>query len=375
MTTQELNIMGTPVVDEGPGTGPVILGVSWTFASLGIIAVGLRMWARRPAGYDLGDWLMVLATALMIIYQAVLTESVVWGLGRTFESITLDDYHEIFYWQLLAQFFLNLQPVFSRWSIAVFLIRLFGEVHQLYRYFLIFWVAFMAFGAILANILTLTLFDPIEANWDPVIEFRHRFPPIAVYYTAVGCVWQQAISDLAFSIIPVYFVWQLHMPTHRKLGLIGLLGGSVIAFLASLGKIIFSTMQIRGETASADGPTTLGVIWITAGVEQGLVVLLGSLPSLGPLAHMHLVNSFYDSLVFLVTLGRRSRESVAAPLGSYHDDEIELGPKQSLNDGGSGRPQFVDGTHASTVDGETAKYVKRTDDFLLVKKGTLGKLS
>lgn len=193
----KLNINGEPLVDTGPGSGPVILGINWTFTILGILAVGVRMWLRHKTGYGLADWLMVLATAMMVVYEALLTESVIWGLGRKYESITLDDYKNLQYWQLLAQFFLNLQPVISRWSIAVFLIRIFGTSRPWFRYFLIVWVALMAVGAILANILTFTNKDPLEAHWDPTIESHNRFNPIIEYYTAVGVGWQAAISDLA----------------------------------------------------------------------------------------------------------------------------------------------------------------------------------
>jgi hypothetical protein len=102
------------LVNTGPGSGLSILGVNWTLASLGIITVGLRMWLRRKIGYTLDDWFMVTAAAMMIVYEALLTESVIWGLGRKYESITLAEYMNLQYWQLLAQFFLNPQSVLSR---------------------------------------------------------------------------------------------------------------------------------------------------------------------------------------------------------------------------------------------------------------------
>jgi hypothetical protein len=55
----------------------------------------------------------------------------------------------------------------------------------------------MGVGAILANILTFTNIDPLEAHWNPTIKYRYCFNPIIEYYTSVGVGWQAAISDLA----------------------------------------------------------------------------------------------------------------------------------------------------------------------------------
>ncbi|KAF7540718.1 hypothetical protein G7054_g1179 [Neopestalotiopsis clavispora] len=374
MSSGQMNVKGGALQDTGPGSGPAILGVNWTFTALAIIVVCLRMYVRKRIGYELDDWLMLVALAMMIVYVATITVSVQWGMGRKYASITLEEYKNIAYWQLLGQFWVNLQPVFSRWAIAVFLIRIFGKARPWFRNFLIFWVALMAIGAILANVLTLTLIDPIQANWDPTITTAHyRFKPIIEYYIAVGVGWQAAISDLAFAIIPVIFVWNLQLPTRKKLALIALLSGSLIAFLATLSKIIFSTMQIRGETGKTDGPTSGGILWITSGIEQGLVIILGSVPALGPLASLAAFSTLVDSLMYLVTFGRRSRRSSNA--SSMVHEEVELGQPKRISDddrhsgGAAQQPvaHFADGS-LQTMDENTAKYIRRTDDFVVVSK-------
>lgn len=41
--------------------------------------------------------------------------------------------------------------------------------------------------------------------------------------------------------------------------------------------IILIAMNILGETDKADGPTSCGVLLITSGIEQGLMIILGSI--------------------------------------------------------------------------------------------------
>ncbi|KAJ0121942.1 hypothetical protein J7T55_002452 [Diaporthe amygdali] len=104
----------------------------------------------------------------------------------------------------------------------------------------------MPVGAILANVSTFTDIDPLEAWWNATASYRYRFSPTAQYYTAVGIYWQAATSDLALYTLPP-------LP------------------------IILIAMNILGETDKADGPTSCGVLLITSGIEQGLMIILGSI--------------------------------------------------------------------------------------------------
>ncbi|KAI1424625.1 hypothetical protein F5Y12DRAFT_431091 [Xylaria sp. FL1777] len=372
----EVNVKGGPLVDTGPGLGPIILGFNWAFVGLGIIAVGLRIWFRRKIGYELHDWMMFFATGMTIVFEAILTESLLWGLGRDYASITVEDYKQLQYWLLLAQFFVNFQPIFSRWSIAIFLIRIFGTARPWFKYFLITWVALIFVGGILANVLTFTYLDPLEAYWDPSVEHHYRFNPYIEYYTSLVLGWLFAGSDLTFAIIPISFVWNLNLPTRKKVGLSALFAGSLLAFFASITKTIFSTLEIRGALPKTSGPTSGGILWITSGVEQGLVIVLGTVPTLGPLTRLQLFNNFYESLMYLVTFGRRSRRSSASQ--SVYREEVEMGQPRRLTDederSAKAPVQFADDTLAS-LDHETAKYVKRTDDFVAVRKSSRGQLN
>lgn len=82
------------------GAGPVVTRTHGPVPTAGVPGVQVRL------GLDL--WLMIFAAALMVIYQALLTESVRWGLERSPESLTLEAYREVFYWQILTQFFVNI---------------------------------------------------------------------------------------------------------------------------------------------------------------------------------------------------------------------------------------------------------------------------
>lgn len=186
-----LNVLGTPLVDPNdPGIGPAINGVTWTFTVLAIIVVGLRFYLRKAGkhGWVADDWIMLAAVGLQIIWQALATKACQWGLGKDFVNVTMSEYKKLGRNQYTAQIFANFNPLVSRISIAVLLHSLFGRTRRWFSRLIFSWVAFMAVGSLLTNILTLTKSDPIEANWNHTIPVRQRFDPYIQYYVAIGFV-------------------------------------------------------------------------------------------------------------------------------------------------------------------------------------------
>lgn len=186
-----LNVQGTPLVDpSNPGIGPIINGVTWVFTVLAILVVSLRFYLRKAGkhGWSADDWIMLAALGLQIAWQALVTKACQWGLGKQFVNVTLTEYRKFGEYQYAAQIFINFNPLVSRISIAVLLHSLFGRTRQWFSRLIFGWVAFMAVGSLLTNILTLTKSDPFESNWDHTIPSRPRFDPYIQYYTAIGFV-------------------------------------------------------------------------------------------------------------------------------------------------------------------------------------------
>lgn len=52
-----------PIHPEDLGRGPLVMGVTWSFSGLALIAVGVRFWVRIAVTKQLKieDWLMLLA--------------------------------------------------------------------------------------------------------------------------------------------------------------------------------------------------------------------------------------------------------------------------------------------------------------------------
>lgn len=62
-----------PVDPDDPGRGPTIMGVSWTFTSLAIILIAMRLHVRANVLRSLGadDWFMLAAGVCMPYFPGV----------------------------------------------------------------------------------------------------------------------------------------------------------------------------------------------------------------------------------------------------------------------------------------------------------------
>ncbi|RYO90213.1 hypothetical protein DL766_006136 [Monosporascus sp. MC13-8B] len=85
--------MATPMVfppprnPNGPGRGPIIVGITWLFTGLATIAAMLRMYVGKKwkTGLAIDDWIMFL------VNQALITKSYLHGLGKHDADLQLLD--------------------------------------------------------------------------------------------------------------------------------------------------------------------------------------------------------------------------------------------------------------------------------------------
>ena len=68
-----------------------------------MVAVGLRFWVRKKFLYwNSDDWIMFLALVVQLIYQAFITKSIQWGMGKAYENMTLEEFVQSQKWQFYS---------------------------------------------------------------------------------------------------------------------------------------------------------------------------------------------------------------------------------------------------------------------------------
>ncbi|KAL1850212.1 hypothetical protein Daus18300_013012 [Diaporthe australafricana] len=307
--------METPNMFHDPhDSGPAILGATWALTAAAIIVIALRFYVRQKVAHGLKDhdWVMLVALVLQIASQACITEAHKYGLGKHDEYLIMDPtmaWINILKWIYISTVPGVLASIAARISITLLLISLFGTKIWLKRW-LIATTSLVAVLGTLSIIVTWAQVSPVEGLWNPLLPARRWDPMVQLSMVYLsGSVF--ALTDLTFVLFPILIIGNLNMPLQRRLGLCALMAGSLFSMVACVMRIVTAHESTIHETA-------LGMLW--AGLEQCLVIILGSAPTLPALRQMNLgfLRSFGTSLTSLVDLRshwRRGHGSSSKPGG------------------------------------------------------------
>ncbi|KAI0383700.1 integral membrane protein [Hypomontagnella monticulosa] len=253
--------------------------VVWTLAPLAIIVVSLRFYTRafivRRIGWD--DWIMLLATVLMLKNSCFVQVSIHFGLGRHQDTLRVENAIEAIKWDYLAQPSAIMAPTFGRISFAMLLLTLTGILKS--RRFLLYGIIVsQLFVNSLCFILILAQCQPVQLLWDKRLEGTCWDLKAQEYFG----YFQGAVSsatDLILAILPATIVWNLKMRLAQKVTVAVLMGLGVFAMIGSIFKTVYLSSLGSGDDYTYN--TAILIIWWT--VENYLVIIAASIATLKPL--------------------------------------------------------------------------------------------
>ncbi|KAH8897481.1 hypothetical protein GQ53DRAFT_838073 [Thozetella sp. PMI_491] len=311
-----------PVHPDDRGKGPALLAVSWTMTGLATIVVALRFVVRkRFVSWRADDWIMLAALVLQFGFDATLTIAVSWGFGRTLEDLTLRQLLQLQKWEYITALVSATVSVMARISITVLLIRIFGSSRPWFRHFAIVLTAVTGVMGLVSTMLAWLEKFPVQALWDfTVTPYWHMDGRVNQYMTEAS-QFLFAIYDFVFVLLPVSFIWQLHRPFMEKAALVLLLGLSLITMGSVIAK---GVVLIMFHADPVGGIATLNpAVFLTTAIEQCLVIILGCMPTLGPVC-IPVIGAMGESLLRRHPRGKRTRSCEAG-----QNNMIDLGTEQT----------------------------------------------
>ncbi|MCJ1239041.1 hypothetical protein MMC14_007034 [Varicellaria rhodocarpa] len=116
-----------------------------------------------------------------------------------------------------------------------------------------------------AFIVTIFECTPRAKIWDPNLPGQCINVPQLFTANGVICV----ISDLMILLMPIYWVFQLQMPTKRKFGVAAIFATGIFACISSLLQMV-SSIQNGRNSRKTFGPTG-SVLWSFGEISAGIV--------------------------------------------------------------------------------------------------------
>ncbi|KAI1274579.1 hypothetical protein F5Y07DRAFT_410194 [Xylaria sp. FL0933] len=270
------------------GRGPMIMAVLWSLTVAASFTVMARFYVRKQLkALYWDDWLMLAAVIFQLVDTGFITGAYSFGLGKHDADLTFDQLVNALKWGWLGMIPGTFVAALARVSGAIFLIRLFG-------------------------------FSCLSALWNPTIKASKMDPNIALYaaYTAQALF---TFADLTYVLFPVIIIWRLNMSFHRKLALILLICTSLLTAAASITKA-WSTPTVSADLTEPQYASSFGALW--SDVEQTLVIILGSVPTLCAAAQVNFP-IFSRAGVFITSrLSSTSYKKALVSRDRYADSEF-----------------------------------------------------
>ncbi|KAM3069179.1 hypothetical protein ACMFMG_010699 [Clarireedia jacksonii] len=241
MTILDLNTRETilgPV--HGVNRGAQVTGVACASLALPWIAVILRFYVRTRIQRFFGpeDWLTVASMTIFTALCALLLRSLTYGLGAHIYNVDAD------YLETLAKYIFSSELLYvsttaiTKLSIGVYFLRLSSRRYH-------FWIIYSVTTVVLSastGYLFFLLFQcqPISYFWSQYDGDRgfclSRSILANVTYAHAA---MSAVTDWAFGILPIAFVWKMKMNPRTKLSVVLILSLGFFASTATLVRLYY----------------------------------------------------------------------------------------------------------------------------------------
>ncbi|KAF2148955.1 hypothetical protein K461DRAFT_271542 [Myriangium duriaei CBS 260.36] len=263
------------------GQAPLMLGVTWTMATIATTLVILRgIFARthnRKLRWDL-IW-VVIGAIFGLACQVGITLQCLHGVGNHIVNVPIDDI-----WSALYLTFVGISVGLggntgAKLSIVALLLQITPkEIHNVRR--IVLWTvgALVVTVNVVQIILLWTQCHPIAKLWDIILPGScPGATPANNFSYFNGAV--AVVTDVFLALYPTTMVWSLQLSHRTKIAFCVLMAGGLLPAVAGVVRTIYSHRLL----VSTDVTHELVPFLMWSDTEMWFVMILGSLPPLRPL--------------------------------------------------------------------------------------------
>ncbi|CAD6582658.1 MAG: hypothetical protein ASARMPREDX12_000997 [Alectoria sarmentosa] len=249
--------------------------------SVATVFVWLRMYTRFLISKSHGHIFHGMVKSGFVGYNAITVCSSRYSNGNHIWDVTIT--REVQWLKLSNAVEIIYGPLLfiTKLSILLLYIRIFVPTHRGARFH---WIKFLIWSNFLFyfadTLVEIFQCVPRTKIWNPTIPGRCVNVDIAFVTTAAVNV----VSDFSILLLPLICIWQLQMPTRRKLTICAVFAAGLFCCMASIMRLFYSIRGLHSQDPNYDlVPVAL---WTSAEIASG--ILCGCLPVLPQFFH-HLV--------------------------------------------------------------------------------------
>ncbi|MCJ1311312.1 hypothetical protein MMC25_004983 [Agyrium rufum] len=266
-----------PGLDLTENKQPLILAVNITCMLLAVLVLGLRVFSRRisNAKFWWDDWFMVNATVFScLIALESSTYMVIHGLGK---HVWVGPPDALVVWAkglFIAEYCYTVVICSIKFSLLAFYWRIFKVTTIRIPIYVIGGVV-TCWGIAVLLVSTFQC-APVNGFWNKTIGAKC----IDTTEFFVANSIPNIITDAAILILPIPYIWQLHLPRNQKLMLSSIFILGIFVVAVSIARINF---VVNLDLTSPDLTWNFVDTQIWTCIETNVGIICGCLPSLRPL--------------------------------------------------------------------------------------------
>ncbi|KAI1342873.1 hypothetical protein F5Y15DRAFT_271074 [Xylariaceae sp. FL0016] len=307
------------------------------FTLMGVLAIVFRFYARRLTRMYLGadDWLALVSFVFILALNAIFLSGTIQG-AITGHSVVVNNWPVSNDLEHLAQkykyaFQLTEKFVFGFIKLSILFLwkRLFRQARS---FVILCWVMIAVITAWFIVFFFITLFQcgtHWDWNWAP-IGFQLT-QCVSVLDTLTAFSASDLFTDFVILFMPIYPVWQLHMPLKKKVGVTGIFMIGFFTIGAGIARMYYYLVTSFDKEDNPDfiADFTLFILW--SEIEANVAMLVCCMPTWGPV-----MGRFRDRLGHLLqstVLGKW----IPLPVGNKtHEYSFEMSKSRRLASSSTG---------------------------------------
>ncbi|KAF2451160.1 hypothetical protein P171DRAFT_515235 [Karstenula rhodostoma CBS 690.94] len=343
-------------------TGIALVAIGASGGLLAMLAVALRLWARRiqKMSLDASDYTCIAALFVALILLGSTVNTVVQGLGLPIQDVTPKQISELAKGMLVGIYTWTTSNTLVRVSMILLYLRVFPS-----RRFKILCYAFLGINVayLFANWIGAALIcRPFAYNWDQSIAGGHCGDRQRFY------IWtglQNLVQDVVLIAMPMPLLWNLRLPLSKKISL-------TFVFAMGSGICVITLIRVIDTTKAdlQDVTHDYASVGILSVLEPLLGIVNCSLPLLRPIIprvaelvgpRKTLSNQSKGSYTYGLSIG--SRRTRARTLDVYPLDTVATLYENLETQGDGAKPVSDSDSLKELVTGEGVpkRIVVRTD--------------
>ncbi|KAI1367284.1 hypothetical protein F5Y08DRAFT_349553 [Xylaria arbuscula] len=275
--------MSTTHVQSDVDRGPSLIGIYTSQSGLAFIFLVLRIWSRvHIGGFGWDDAVMIFSwityVALTVLVVLMATD------GSTRHMWFLDEQQLEYITKLnfIARPFGIVAVASIKIAIALLILRVLkNTASKAIKYTIYVTTIVNTLINILDAIFLFAQCDIPAALWDPALKPKaHCWEPSIKANFATASSSLNVVTDFILAVIPAVIIWRLHMSVNRRLGLIILLGSSIVSVISAA---IKTALLARPVTPDTDVTWESYDLYAWQSAEVFVLHLCASVPTFKPL--------------------------------------------------------------------------------------------